>query len=112
MAGEDASALAMIISELVQNAAEHGLADRDGHIVVTAERTGSVGEERLDVTITDDGHGLPSGFRPGASGLGTQIVQSLIQDLRGSIAWRAGEPRGTVVEFSAQLRTLAADGRS
>ena len=109
MAGEDASALAMIISELVQNAAEHGLADRDGRIVVTAERTGSVGEERLDVTITDDGHGLPSGFRPGASGLGTQIVQSLIQDLRGRIEWTEAEAGGTRAHFYARLRPVTPD---
>ena len=39
----------------------------------------------LEVTITDDGAGLPDDFSPGRSGLGTQIVQSLVQDLRGRI---------------------------
>ena len=46
------------------------------------------------MTITDDGEGLPEDFRPGGSGLGTQIVQSLVQDLRGRIAWeRSGAAR-------------------
>jgi two-component sensor histidine kinase/PAS domain-containing protein len=109
MAAEDATALAMIISELVQNAAEHGLADRDGHLVVQADRPREAGEERLDVTITDDGHGLPSGFRPGVSGLGTQIITSLVQDLRGRIEWSAAQPTGTTVHFYARLRPMASD---
>ncbi len=109
MRAEDATALAMIISELVQNAAEHGLADRDGRIVVVAERSAVEGEDRLDVTITDDGHGLPDGFRPGAAGLGTQIVGSLVQDLRGRIEWSAAKPAGTRVHFNARLRPISPD---
>ena len=38
MRAEDATALAMIISELVQNAVEHGLADRDGKVEVDVTR--------------------------------------------------------------------------
>ena len=45
---EDATALAMIISELVQNAVEHGFADRSGTVDVAVER------ERHDVY--DDRH--------------------------------------------------------
>ncbi|HEV7146376.1 MAG TPA: histidine kinase N-terminal domain-containing protein, partial [Pedococcus sp.] len=79
---EDATAMAMILSELVQNAVEHGLGENGGgHIAVHAERSAVEGEELLTVTITDDGAGLPEGFTPGRSGLGTQIVQSLVQDL-------------------------------
>ena len=58
------------------------------------------------MTITDDGAGLPTGFRPGGSGLGTQIVQSLVQDLRGRIGWEAAKPHGTRVRFIARLRPL------
>ena len=38
MRAEDATALAMIVSELVQNAVEHGLADRDGKVEVAVTR--------------------------------------------------------------------------
>ncbi len=94
---EDATAMAMILSELVQNAVEHGLAESEGGtITVHAERSADEsGDELLTVTITDDGAGLPEGFCPGRSGLGTQIVQSLVQDLRGRIVWKAAVPRGT-----------------
>jgi two-component sensor histidine kinase len=105
---EDATAMAMVLSELVQNAVEHGLADTSGgSICVEAERTtDDNGEDLLSVTITDDGVGLPADFRPGSSGLGTQIVQSLVQDLRGRIVWEGASPQGTRVRFIARLRPL------
>ncbi|MBD3783580.1 MAG: histidine kinase N-terminal domain-containing protein, partial [Micrococcales bacterium] len=53
--GEDATALAMVISELVQNAVEHGLADRDGTVVVTVDRRPGEGGDDLTVTVSDDG---------------------------------------------------------
>lgn len=109
MRPEDATALAMVISELVQNAAEHGLADHGGRIEIDARRTTREGQERLDVTITDDGIGLPDGFRPGSSGLGTNIVQTLLADLRGSIDWQPGPEGGTRVSFDALLRPLDGD---
>lgn len=106
---EDATALAMIMSELIQNAAEHGLAESGGTVEVSVRRTGTGNDELLEVTITDDGAGLPADFRPGRSGLGTQIVQSLVQDLRGKITWEAAKPRGTRVRFLARLRPLSRD---
>ena len=108
---EDATALAMVLSELVQNAVEHGLAETGGGTVdIEAQRTtDDRGDELLTVTITDDGAGLPGDFKPGGSGLGTQIVQSLIQDLRGRITWDAAKPRGTRVRFIARLRPLGRD---
>ena len=104
---EDATALAMILSELIQNAAEHALAERGGTIEVAARRMGDDVQPTLEVTITDDGSGLPGDFAPGRSGLGTQIVQSLVQDLRGRITWEPAEPRGTRVRFIARLRPLS-----
>ena len=106
MRAEDATSVAMIISELVQNAAEHGLGDRDGMIEVHARRTVEEGEDVVHVTITDDGAGLPTGFRPMLAGLGTRIVTSLVQDLRGTIRWDKREPRGTSVSFTARLRPM------
>jgi two-component sensor histidine kinase/PAS domain-containing protein len=109
---EDATAMAMILSELVQNAVEHGLTgSADGTICVEAQRsTDDRGDELLSVTISDDGVGLPPDFRPGASGLGTQIVESLVQDLRGRIVWEQAEPHGTRARFVARLRPLGRDG--
>jgi two-component sensor histidine kinase len=105
---EDATSLAMILSELVQNAIEHGFPDgRVGTVSVDVKRVAGVpgAPDVLTVKITDDGVGFTDGRRPG-SGLGTQIVQSLVQDLRGTIRWTPAEPHGTQVTFTAALRPL------
>ena len=42
------------------------------------------------IDVNDTGVGLPEGFRPGTSGLGTNIVQTLLADLRERTApWTA-----------------------
>lgn len=102
---EDATSIAMVMSELVQNAVEHGLAEHGGRVAVHAERSVDAhGAEILTVTVSDNGRGLPTGFRPGLAGLGTRIVTSLVQDLSGRIRWEPLATGGTRVEFVAVLR--------
>ena len=106
MRAEDATSVGLILSELVQNAAEHGVPN-GGRIYVEAERTDhEAGGEILRVSVVDDGPGLPAGFRPSRAGLGTRIVTSMVQDLGGQIRWDDAEPTGTRVRFSARLRPL------
>jgi two-component sensor histidine kinase len=103
---EDATALAMVVTELVHNAVEHGLAESGGVVSVRAERSRDEHDELLIVTVTDDGSGLPDGFDPATSGLGSQIVTSLVGDLRGRITWENAQPRGTRARFVARLRPI------
>jgi len=103
---EDATALAMVVTELVHNAIKHGLARTGGVVTVSAVRSHDEHDELLTVTVTDDGSGLPEGFDPAASSLGTQIVTSLVQDLRGRITWASAKPHGTTVRFVARLRSI------
>ena len=87
---EDATSLAMIMSELVQNAIEHGLGDAGGEVRISIERLADErGQPMVVVSIEDDGKGIDPARRPG-SGLGTQIVQSLVGDLQGRITLGAG----------------------
>src|SRR6478752_3227719 len=77
---ESATALAMVLTELLQNAVEHGYDPGDagltGSIVLTARRL--VG--RLHVTVDDDGVGLPDDFDLDASSsLGLSIVRTLVE---------------------------------
>ncbi len=103
----DATALAMVLAELVQNAVEHGFPDRGGQVVVEARRTGDDHRgDRLTVVVRDDGRGLPEGFEPNGGGLGTQIVLALLQDLRGEISWSRAPAGGTEVRFTARLHTI------
>ncbi|WP_116114108.1 sensor histidine kinase [Austwickia chelonae] len=108
ISAEDATSMAMIVTELVHNAVEHGLRPGGGTVTIDAQRKREGDDEYVTVVVADDGSGLPDDFRPGSSGLGTQIVSALVQDLRGTIEWRPYEPRGTQVIFRARLRRATA----
>ncbi len=86
MMAEDATPLAMILAELVHNAVEHGFdIDPDPEAalpvgtvhVAVARGQSEAGEEQLEVTVSDDGKGLPTGGPP-RTGLGMQIVEALL----------------------------------
>jgi two-component system, sensor histidine kinase PdtaS len=66
---EDATALSLVLTELVQNAAEHGFAGRDGQVTVSAERIGEglPDQDRLRVLVRDDGVGFAAPPTPAAS---------------------------------------------
>ncbi|MEZ2370711.1 sensor histidine kinase [Arthrobacter sp. RCC_34] len=109
-----ATPLALVINELVTNAVEHGLQDREGTVWLDARRSVTeAGERQLTVTISDDGVGLPPDAEPSAGpgllggtsgGLGLQIVRTLItSELRGTIRWLAREGGGTDVRLVIPL---------
>ncbi len=86
---ETATALVLVLTELVQNSLEHAFPDgRGGAVRVSAER--SRGQLSLVVTISDDGVGLPTDFSPDASErLGLQIVNTLVStELNGEVVFR------------------------
>lgn len=86
-----ATPLAVVLAELVTNAVTHGLGEAGGSVVVDASRDG----DELVVVVSDDGVGI--GSEP-LSGLGTQIVSTLVQgELGGHIEWRPGAEGGTEV---------------
>jgi two-component sensor histidine kinase len=77
LSSDTATALAMVLTEVLQNAVEHGFADRDGGAVVLTVRR-LVG--RLHVTVDDDGRGLPADFDlDGSTSLGLSIVRTLVE---------------------------------
>jgi two-component sensor histidine kinase len=99
---EYATPLALALTELVTNAVEHGLAGREeGEVEIIAAR----GEEFLSVKVRDNGVGLAEGKV--GSGLGTQIVRTLIQgELGGAIDWHTIMGSGTEVTIEIPLNWL------
>jgi two-component system, sensor histidine kinase PdtaS len=91
--GELATPLALVLSELLQNAVEHAFDGADGEIDVRVHR----GPTRLDVVVADNGAGLPDDFQLEHSPrLGLQIVRQLVLgEMRGTIRLSAGPERGT-----------------
>ncbi|SER65763.1 Two-component sensor histidine kinase, contains HisKA and HATPase domains [Propionibacterium cyclohexanicum] len=76
-----ATSLSLIMTELCQNALEHGLGDRAGEVFVRPRRDA---HGALVLDVVDQGAGLPEGFVMGASdSLGTSIVTTLVADLGG-----------------------------
>jgi len=98
LAAEVATPLAMVLTELVQNAVEHARATA---VVVRVDR----GARSMTVVVEDDGVGLPPGFDPSSSPrLGLQIVRTLVQsDLRGTLALAAAVSGGTCASVVVPL---------
>ncbi|MGZ5378209.1 MAG: sensor histidine kinase [Mycobacterium sp.] len=92
-----ATALIMVITELVQNAIEHAFdrSTEQGCVTIRAERSA----RWLDVVVHDDGRGLPEGFSLEKSDrLGLQIVRTLVSaELDGSLGMHEVDTGGTDV---------------
>ena len=102
LSSQQATTGALVINELLQNALEHGFAQRNvGTITVALADDG----EWVRIEIGDDGAGLPSQFNLAAnSGLGLRIVQMLVQgDLKGNFELRSGDGVKAVVTFPKTL---------
>jgi two-component sensor histidine kinase/putative methionine-R-sulfoxide reductase with GAF domain len=85
IAGSRATALALVFSELLQNALEHG---GDAVEIELSQRNGEI-----TLAIADDGTGIASD----ATGTGLSIVRALVRDeLQGQLALRS--ERGTRAE--------------
>jgi len=89
---EAATALVLVLTELVQNAIEHAYPDeRTGTVSVLAARD----RGQLTVEIADDGVGLPADFPVDRSDrLGLQIVRTLVSaELAGTVEF-SNHPAG------------------
>lgn len=91
-----AANLSLVMTELCQNAIEHGSGDGAGDVLVLPTVAGS----RLKMEVLDRGAGLPEGFSLGRSNsdsLGLSIVHGLVGELGGTfeLTPRGDGVRGT-----------------
>jgi two-component sensor histidine kinase len=87
-----ATPLSVVLTELLQNAVDHGFPEGSagGRVAVVLNNDG----EELSIDVIDDGHGLDPTFRvESATGLGLSIVRTLVTtELNGTIAMRPAKP--------------------
>jgi two-component sensor histidine kinase len=94
MPSQQATSVALAVTELVQNALEHAFPGRaEGRIRIVLGQT----EREWIVEVTDDGVGVPTGTDPlSTDNLGLKIVRALaIEDLKGRFDLGAGHTAGT-----------------
>ena len=94
---QTATPLSLVITELIHNALEHGLAETGDELLIEIQKSdsarseagalGAHGKTRYEISIMDNGSGLPEGFDwQTSSNLGLQIVRTLTEnELKGSI---------------------------
>jgi two-component sensor histidine kinase len=106
-----ATPLALVLTELMQNALQHGLAPAAGGLPcgtlqVTVNRTAT----RLTMAVEDNGVGLPDGFSlDTTTSLGLQIVRTLVEaELSGSLVISPRPGGGTVVLVDLPLELAMA----
>ena len=93
-----ATPLAVALTEVVTNAASHGLGEHGGSILITPRQSA----KQLTIEVEDNG----VGFEKDAigKGLGTQIIKTLIEgELRGKISWFSPKDGGAKVAISIPL---------
>ena len=87
-----ATPLSVVLTELLQNAVDHGFPEGSsgGDVVVQLNPT----DDQLNIRVINDGRGLDSHFELNkATGLGLSIVRTLVTtELAGTIVMRAGMP--------------------
>ena len=91
-----ATPLAVVLSELLQNAVEHGYPDGSGggHVSIGLANDGT----RLKVVVQDDGKGLPAGFTIDRTrSLGLSIARDLVTTQMGGTITLSGSQGATVV---------------
>ncbi len=86
-----ATPLSVVLTELLQNAVDHGFPEGSGggDVVVQLE---AAHNDELHIRVVNDGRGLEPGFELNkATGLGLSIVRTLVTtELNGTISMRAG----------------------
>jgi two-component sensor histidine kinase len=97
--GVVATPLAMVLTELIQNAATHAYGESGGTLTLAVNRI----RDRIRLRVSDDGTGLPEGFDPVGS-LGLSIVTTLVEgELGGSLEFEKRRRGGTTVAISLSV---------
>lgn len=90
IATDRAVATALIVNELIANAAKYAYESRSGLILVRVAR---VGEEHFMASVRDEGAGMPDAFdSQGRKGLGMRIIGAFTRQLDATIEMKQHDP--------------------
>ena len=90
-----ATPLALVVTELIHNALEHGLSQSGDALRITIERQ----NDKCAIEIYDNGVGLPADFDPiGSSNLGLHIVRTLAANELGGELTFISQAQGTLAQ--------------
>lgn len=93
---EQAIPCGMIVNELVANGVEHAFSEEGGKIRIAFSRQG----KRCQLTVGDDGHGLPDAVDPSqATTLGLRLVWALGEQLNAEVGFSRNGGTRVTVEF-------------
>jgi two-component sensor histidine kinase len=98
-----ATPLSLVITELIHNALEHGLAESGDELCINIDVSTTEVARDYEISIMDNGSGLPEGFDwQTSSNLGLQIVRTLTEnELKGAISlMRNGDQTVALLKFS------------
>jgi two-component sensor histidine kinase len=101
-----ATPLAMVLTELLQNALQHGFGTAARSIGGIIEVVAARAPEQLTVTVSDSGAGLPPGFDlENTTSLGLQIVRTLVEgELGGRLTLTDRPGGGTIATIDLPVR--------
>jgi two-component sensor histidine kinase len=98
--GDVAERLSLVLTEICQNAVEHGLQYHSGEVFVTPDRQA----ERMVVTVFNEGEPLPEGFNlKKSTSLGLSIARTIVQDIGGKLKLEPGPDGGTVATITVPV---------
>jgi two-component system, sensor histidine kinase PdtaS len=105
LSAQVATPLALVLTELLHNAVQHGLARPGGRAAGTLELNAERHRERLCVSVADNGTGFPPDFElETTTSLGLQIVRTLvIGELGGTLSISPRSGGGTTVQLELPL---------
>jgi len=97
--GAVATPLAMVLTELIQNATAHAYDESGGTLTIAVNRI----RDKIRLRVSDDGVGLPDDFDATGS-LGLSIVTTLLEgELGGALAFEERVGGGTTVAISLRV---------
>ena len=96
-----ATPLALVLTELIHNALEHGVAEKGSSVTVNVVKDVTKDGTLMKASVIDDGAGIPEDFSlEKNTNLGLQIVQTLtLNELAGAIEF-IKPPQGTEVRIT------------